>query len=214
MSRLKTKLTRRTLRGSSLCRGCLISHINHSFAKEMSRIISLLSALAAANAFAPVVRPATRAAVRVQVGVPRIDLPAQIVRITASDEPSLTHGCNGTVACSNEQFSYHRARPSQSDGIKSVDLKSPNELTEEERVAASRSHAPLHFASLKPAACRHRLRALPRGAPARVSSFDETARAPRHRADDVASMASCYLTSRRRRAGTTPTAARPSAARC
>ena len=104
-SRLKTKLTRRTLRGSSLCRGCLISHINHSFAKEMSRIISLLSALAAANAFAPVVRPATRAAVRVQVGVPRIDLPAQIVRITASDEPSLTHGCNGTVACSNEQFS-------------------------------------------------------------------------------------------------------------
>ena len=105
LSRLKTKLTRRTLRGSSLCRGCLISHINHSFAKEMSRIISLLSALAAANAFAPVVRPATRAAVRVQVGVPRIDLPAQIVRITASDEPSLTHGCNGTVACSNEQFS-------------------------------------------------------------------------------------------------------------
>ena len=105
LSRLKTKLTRRTLRGSSLCRGCLISHINHSFAKEMSRIISLLSALAAANAFAPVVRPSTRAAVRVQVGVPRIDLPAQIVQITASDEPSLTHGCNGTVACSNEQFS-------------------------------------------------------------------------------------------------------------
>ena len=121
----------------------------------MSRIISLLSALATAAAFAPVAPLATRAAVRVQVGVPRIDLPAQIVRITASDEPSLTHGCNGTVACSNEQFSYHRARPSQSDGIKSVDLKSPNELTEEERVAASRSHAPLHFASLKPAACRH-----------------------------------------------------------
>ena len=56
-------------------------------------------------AFAPVAPLATRAAVRVQVGVPRIDLPAQIVRITASDEPSLTHGCNGTVACSNEQFS-------------------------------------------------------------------------------------------------------------
>merc|ERR1711924_331962 len=51
----------------------------------------------ACNAFAPVASPATRAAVRVQVGVPRIDLPAQV-----------------------------------SDGIKSVDLKSPNELTEEE----------------------------------------------------------------------------------
>ena len=118
---------------ASLC-WLLPSDLNKSLlAKRMSRIISLLSALATAAAFAPVAPLATRAAVRVQVGVPRIDLPAQIVRITASDEPSLTHGCNGTVACSNEQFSYHRARlPSQSDGIKSVDLKSPNELTEEE----------------------------------------------------------------------------------
>ena len=70
----------------------------------MNRVIAVLATFAAlGNAFAPVASP--RAAVRVQVGVPRIDLPAQIVQITASDEPSLTHGCNGTVACSNEQFS-------------------------------------------------------------------------------------------------------------
>ena len=63
----------------------------------------------------------------------------------------------------------------QSDGIKSVDLKSPNELTEEERVAASRSRANL---------CILRHCRWPRV---------DTARAPRHRADDVASMASCLL---------------------
>ena len=116
LSRLKTKLTRRTLRGSSLCRGCLI-FTHKSLICNMTRLIVALATCAAlGNAFvAPVARPVTRAAVRVQVGVPRIDLPAQIVRITASDEPSLTHGCNGKIACSNEQFSSnHRARSRRS----------------------------------------------------------------------------------------------------
>ena len=82
-------------------------------------------------------------------------------------------------------FINHRARlPSQSDGIKSVDLKSPNELTEEERVAASRSHAPA-FCVIEAG---------------RVS----TPRAPVSRSCRVDGRV--YLTSRRRRAGP-PTAA-------
>ena len=108
----------------------------------MSRIISLLSLLAAAMRLHRW-RLATRAAVRVQVGVPRIDLPAQVVRITAHRCAfSYCMAATVTVACSNEQFSkFDATTPAQSDGIKSVDLKSPNELTEEERVAASRSRA-------------------------------------------------------------------------
>ena len=48
----------------------------------MNRVIAVLATFAALrNAFAPVASPATRAAVRVQVGVPRIDLPAQVVLI-------------------------------------------------------------------------------------------------------------------------------------
>ena len=46
----------------------------------MNRVIAVLATSAAlGNAFAPV--PATRAAVSLQVGVPRIDLPAQVVLI-------------------------------------------------------------------------------------------------------------------------------------
>ena len=62
----------------------------------------------------------------------------------------------------------------QSDGIKSVDLKSPNELTEEESLAASRIRP--SFSIL-----RH-------GRWPRV----DTARARRHRADDVATTARRY----------------------
>ena len=46
----------------------------------MNRVIAVLATFAAlGNAFAPVASP--RAAVRVQVGAPRIDLPAQVVLI-------------------------------------------------------------------------------------------------------------------------------------
>ena len=46
----------------------------------MNRVIAVLATFAAlGNAFAPVAAP--RAAVRLQVGVPRIYLPAQVVQI-------------------------------------------------------------------------------------------------------------------------------------
>ena len=57
--------------------------VKHIKTAIMARVLLVACALLAntCNAFAPVASPATRAAVRVQVGVPRIDLPAQVVLI-------------------------------------------------------------------------------------------------------------------------------------